>query len=93
MKRPDAIEAADPKGLIRESYVIDGIQPSECRTIFLDWALSVPADQDTEVLVKRLLGHHGQIEPAHPMTDVLKAALSEAPKPKRRGGFRARRES
>ena len=30
---------ADPKGLVRESYQIDGITVGECRSIFLDWAL------------------------------------------------------
>ena len=33
----------DPKGLIFEAYRIDGITLPECRTIFLDWALSLPA--------------------------------------------------
>ena len=33
MKKGDA---NDPKGLIYESYQIDGITKSECRTIFLD---------------------------------------------------------
>mgnify|MGYP000087492773 CR=1 FL=1 len=39
-------DALDPKGLIEESYKIDGIVAPECRSIFLDWALSyqgVPA--------------------------------------------------
>ena len=30
----------DPMGLIRESYRIDGIGVAECRSIFLDWAIS-----------------------------------------------------
>ncbi len=34
---------ADPKGLVRESFVIEGITASECRSIFLDWALSLAA--------------------------------------------------
>ena len=32
----------DPKGLIRESYRIDGIGEAECRSILVDWALSLP---------------------------------------------------
>jgi hypothetical protein len=35
------LDTADPKGLIRESYAIGGIGPAECRSIFLDWALSL----------------------------------------------------
>ena len=37
---------ADPKGLVRESYNIDGITLGECRSIFLDWALSLILGQD-----------------------------------------------
>ena len=32
----------DPKGLIREAYRIEGITAAQCRSIFLDWALSLP---------------------------------------------------
>jgi len=32
-------DARDPRGLIREAYKIDGITASQCRSIFLDWAL------------------------------------------------------
>ena len=40
----------DPKGLIRESYRIEGIGPGECRTICLDWALGVTAtDNKAEI--------------------------------------------
>ena len=33
-------DALDRKGLIEEAYKIDGITAAECRSIFLDWALS-----------------------------------------------------
>ena len=36
----------DPKGLIRESYRIEGITEGECRSVFLDWALSLPDPPD-----------------------------------------------
>jgi len=39
-------DADDPKGLIRESYRIEGIGMAECRSIFLDWALSLPDGAD-----------------------------------------------
>ena len=32
----------DPRGMIFESYRIDGITIEECRMIFLDWHLKVP---------------------------------------------------
>ena len=92
MTRPAQIEAADPRGLIRESYVIDGITAEECRSVFLDWALGVSAEDDSLILVRRLLGFHGQIAPLHPMTEVLKNALDDAPPARRRGGARGRRD-
>ena len=41
-------DTIDPKALIRESYAIDGITIEECRSIFLDWALSIDVDSDTK---------------------------------------------
>ena len=74
----------DPKGLVRESYAIEGITEPECRSIFLDWALSLPPDADTRPHVLALLDRHGA--EGHPMTGVLRAALASADTPKRRGG-------
>ena len=48
---------ADPKGLVRESYNIDGITLGECRSIFLDWALSLISGQDVAVVADFLLRH------------------------------------
>ena len=80
----------DPKGLIRESYRIEGIEASQCRSIFLDWALSVPVEQDTSVLLERLLATYGAAQPVHPMTQVLRDGLAGSAKPRRRGGWRSR---
>ncbi|WP_208351845.1 hypothetical protein [Pseudaestuariivita rosea] len=80
----------DPKGLIREAYNIEGIALPECRSIFLDWAISVPQDQSAKGYVKTLLSHYSPLHPDHPMTDVLREALQDAPTPKRRGGRAAR---
>ncbi|WP_420002552.1 hypothetical protein [Arenibacterium sp. LLYu02] len=80
----------DPKGLIRESYRIEGIEASQCRSIFLDWALSVPVEQDTSVLLERLLATYGTAQPDHPMTQVLRDGLAGSAKPRRRGGWRSR---
>jgi hypothetical protein len=80
---------ADPKGLIRESYRIEGITDGECRSIFMDWALSLPLDVDTRAPLLHLLATYGQ-DSAHPMTAVLKAALTAPDQPKRRGGRAAR---
>ena len=81
----------DTKGLIRESFRIDGITIEECRSIFLDWAISVPVGEDSCDWVRQLLGRYQDDNPDHPMTSVLTEALNPAARPKRRGGARARR--
>jgi hypothetical protein len=81
---------ADPKGLIRESYAIEGIILAECRSIFIDWALSLPLVVDTPDCLRSLLAHYGLPNPDHPMTGVLTEALTAPANPKRRGGRMAR---
>ena len=61
----------DPKGLIFESYRIEGIDKSQCRTIFLDWALSLPVEIDTATTLRALLQQYGEDAPDHPMTCLL----------------------
>ncbi len=79
-------DARDPKGLIRESYKIDGITASECRTIFLDWALGVPAGVDAKSEVQALLLQYADQPADHPMTLTLVAALKDVGPARRRGG-------
>jgi hypothetical protein len=81
----------DPRGLIFESYRIDGIGPEECRSIFLDWALGVPAGEDERGYISGYLAKYEPKFPDHPMTKVLKDALEAPRKTKRRGGARGRR--
>lgn len=81
---------ADPKGLVRESYAIEGIKASECRSIFLDWALSLKPGVDTTEAMRVLLSHYGRDWPDHPMTAVLTAGLTAPDRPARRGGRAAR---
>ncbi|MCU9849677.1 hypothetical protein OEZ60_16885 [Defluviimonas sp. WL0024] len=83
---------ADPKGLIRESYAIEGITAPECRSIFLDWALSIAMDTDQPEALRALLSHYGLDRPDHPMTAVLTAGLTAPAKPARRGGRMGRVE-
>ena len=87
MKKGDA---QDPKGLIYESYRIEGITEPECRTIFLDWALSLPVGQDSRTALEVLIARYGGDAPDHPMTQVMRTGLEEMGKPRRRGGARAR---
>jgi len=79
----------DRKGLIREAYRIAGITKGECRTIFLDWALSLPSDMPPHAAITFLLGEYGAAED-HPMTAVLREGLATPPKARRRGGRSAR---
>ena len=83
-------QTLDPNGLIRESYRIAGITAAECRSIFLDWALSLPAQQDTGTALRAMLARHGDSAPDHPMTQVLRAGLTGMAAPRRRGGWRSR---
>ena len=79
----------DPRGLVRESYRIEGITEADCRSIFLDWAIAAPAAP--EAAVRALLDRHGRGAPDHPMTRVLTEALAPPARTGRRGGWRSRR--
>jgi hypothetical protein len=83
------LEQADPKGLIRESYRIEGITAPECRSIFLDWAISLTPGTEARLALKRLIAEYGG-NGGHPMTAVLKAGLETPAATGRRGGRRAR---
>lgn len=81
---------ADPKGLVRESYRIEGITVDQCRSIFLDWALSMPVGAQVADAARALIAIYGTEAPGHPMTAVLGEALTAPTDPKRRGGRAAR---
>lgn len=83
-------DADDPKGLILEAYRIDGISKPECRTIFLDWALSLPVEKDTGQTLRQLLSRYAPEHPGHPMNEVMQEGLSGMAAPRRRGGWRSR---
>ncbi len=81
---------ADPKGLVRESYRIEGITLDECRSIFIDWALSLPVNAQMPDAIRALLAEYDVADPGHPMGTVLREGLVQGPEPKRRGGRAAR---
>lgn len=81
-------DSIDPKGLIEEAYKIDGITAPECRSIFLDWALSFTGEPRDGI--QRLLARHGAARDDHPMTVTLKDGLNAPANPRRRGGRRGR---
>ncbi|MDP4031498.1 MAG: hypothetical protein Q8P60_01360 [Pseudorhodobacter sp.] len=84
------LEEADPKGLVRESYAIKGISPGECRSIFVDWALSLPQGRSTPDALVVLIAHYAVPAPDHPMSSVLRDGLVAPDDPRRKGGRRAR---
>ena len=85
------LDDSDPKGLIRESYRIDGITPGECRSVFMDWALSLAVGADVKARLTHLIAIYAQSEPQHPMSAVLHEGLTlPAAEARRRGGRSAR---
>ena len=80
----------DPKALIREAYNIEGINDSQCRSIFFDWALSLPDGLDTQESIAILIDKYGNDAPEHPMTVVLRNGQQKMSSPRRRGGWRSR---
>ena len=81
--------AEDPKGLIVEAYRIEGITEAECRTIFLDWALSLPDGMDSREVLAALVARYADA-PDHPMTQVMRDGLQAMSRTGRRGGWRSR---
>ena len=79
----------DPKALIRESFNIEGINIEECRSIFLDWALSLPNDVDAKKIIPLLIDKYND-KKEHPMLLTLREGLITTISPTRRGGRRGR---
>ncbi len=85
-RRAVRLEEADPKGLVRESYRIDGITIGECRSIFLDWSLSLKTGTGSADALRALIAAYALDAPDHPMSGVLQAGLGAPPEARRRGG-------
>lgn len=81
----------DPRGLIYESYRIEGISAEQCRSIFFDWALGMDTTRDNRADIQMLLDTYGVGQPDHPMTLVLQEGLQTPSRPRRRGGWKGRR--
>lgn len=86
----DAAETYDRRGLIAESYRIEGINPADCRSIFLDWALGLPAGVQAAEAAAALLAEYRPPD-FHPMTLLLREAAIKPPgRGRRRGGAMGR---
>ena len=86
------LDEADPKGLVRESYAIEAITLGECRSIFVDWALSLPVGRSVPEALAVLIAHYAAPRPDHPMSGVLRGGLVAPDAPRRRGGRMGRVE-
>lgn len=84
------LDEIDWKGLIRDSYDIEGLGPEDARAIFFDWALSVKEIGEEKSQIQMLLGHYESQFPDHPMTEVLREGLAQPVRTGRRGGRKAR---
>jgi hypothetical protein len=73
----------DPKALIQEAYRIENITRPECRSIFLDWALSLPLEQDPDISIQNLLERYQSRFSNHPMTETLEGGTSDYGKAKK----------
>jgi len=86
-----ALDEIDSNQLIREAYRIEGIREPECRSIFLDWAIKLPSEIAPREAIAALLEVYGKDAPTnHPMSEILRAGLTETARSGRRGGRDAR---
>ena len=83
------LDDIDKSGLIREAYRIENITGTECRSIFMEWALTLPPAVPYATAIEHLLEAYGA-DAGHPMTMLLREGQAEAPMPARRGRRRAR---
>ncbi|MEM1361556.1 MAG: hypothetical protein AAGF94_07540 [Pseudomonadota bacterium] len=81
----------DPKGLIAEAFRIEGIGDAECRSILVDWAMSLPSDTESAVAIDQLYKRYAADHPGHPMTGLLQEGRGTPRPSARRGGARGRR--
>lgn len=85
-------DALDPRGLIRESFRMEGLGPEDCRAIFFDWALGLPEDADSSALIAALLERYADQPAEHPMLAVLREGLNRSAR-RRPSDARRRRET
>lgn len=73
----------DKRGLIAESYQIEGLDEAAARSIFLDWAMMDSGENPVESLTE-LWDRYGKDAPDHPMSKLLFEGLHQI-KSKRTG--------
>jgi len=88
-----ALPEPDPQGLIREAYSAGRIDICECRALFLDWTLGLPAGLDPAAALVAMIERHAGDAPDHPMSTLLFDSLSTAPRLRRRAERRLERQT
>jgi hypothetical protein len=83
----------DPHDLIHESFRIEGIGPEECRAIFFDWAMGLPAELDMVIAANTLHADLAGQNPDHPMSLLLAEASLGMTQGRGRSGRRRRAPS
>ena len=72
----------DERGLIYESYNIENISSSDCRSIFLDWLLGLNESLDPQEEIKNLYNFFHKKNINHPMTLILREGTNVIKKQK-----------
>ena len=80
-----ARDPLDPRRLVAEAYAMEGIDAAQCRSVFLDWLMGLPAELDQRAAIEEMLARHGRSAPDHPMTAILSDGLAPSPPRQRRG--------
>lgn len=74
---------------------MEGVSPEECRSIFFDWTLGLPAETDPREAAGYLLELYGAEVDSHPMKTLLRegATMQSRWRGRRRGGIGTRHRS
>jgi hypothetical protein len=70
---------------------MENVSLAECRSIFIDWALSLPSEVEAPVAIAALLAQYNDAPQDHPMLEVLGEGLAKPVLTGRRGGWSGRR--
>lgn len=79
----------DPRNLIGDALVMEGLSDSEIRSIFFDWAFGLKEPESAAASAHALLGiYRTQATAAHPMIRLLEQAAAGAAAARGRTGRR-----
>ncbi len=82
------VEVADPRGLFRDGFAMENLSDSECRTIFLEWAMTLRDDVDMVHSLGVLHAHYQSEYSEHYLFKLITEGLQG---PRRLSASRRRR--